>query len=164
MTATLAGHIDPVAILQELGIEPDGECRRVVGGWATAIWRFKTADGKRHSLRLFNPGSQGMARREALAMSCAVRAGLPAPEVEIEGTWEGRPVMVLSWLPGVSLLEAASKRPWRIWRLGAQMGSLQARIHAVSPADELKEDAPERWLGRMGADYNEMRYLVYAFS
>lgn len=155
-------EIDPLGALRSLGFEPAGECRRVEGGWATAIWHFKTADGKAHSLRAFRPEAERAATRERIAMSFVAGAGLPAPVVEASGEWEGRAVMVLSWLPGVNLVDAAAKRPWQVWRLGSQMGALQAKIHAIAPPDELKADAPERWLGRAGANYPEVRALIEA--
>ncbi|MEX0684220.1 MAG: phosphotransferase [Dehalococcoidia bacterium] len=156
----IATEFEPVGVLRSLGIEPDGACRRVEGGWATAIWQFKTADGKGHSLRVFNRESERVAQRERAAMSFAAGAGLPVPEVEAAGAWEGRPLLVLSWLPGVNLVEAAAKRPWQIWRLGARMGALQAKVHALRPPEELEADAPERWLGRIGAIHPEVRALV----
>jgi aminoglycoside phosphotransferase len=161
ISPTIAREVDPTAILSSLGMEPATECRRVEGGWATSIWSFATGDGKSHSLRVFNQDSAWVAERERIGLTFAAEAGLLVPIVEAAGDWEGLPVMVLSWLPGVNLVDAAAKQPWKIWRLGAQMGELQARIHSLSAPKGLQADAPERWLGRgQGPGYAEARTLV----
>lgn len=153
-------NVDPIAVLRALGWEADGECRPVTGGWATQIWRFRTPAGGEHSLRLFSPGSELWAGREVAGLRAAASAGLPVPEIQAFGTWEDRPAMVLSWLPGMTLVEAASKRPWLMWSLGRQMGRLQAKIHSVPVPQDL---SPERkWVDRLGSEFPEVRALVEA--
>jgi aminoglycoside phosphotransferase (APT) family kinase protein len=152
--------VDPIVVLGALGWDADGECRPVTGGWASQIWRFRTRDGSEHSLRLSGPGNELGAAHETAALRAAAGAGLPVPEIEASGTWEDRPAMVLSWLPGITLVEAASKRPWLMWSLGRRMGQLQARIHSVPVPRDLSPG--RKWVDRLGSAYPEVRALVEA--
>lgn len=62
----------------------------------------------------------------------------------------------------MSLVDAAAKRPWLIWRLGREMGELQAKIHSVSPSAALQVNAPDYWMNRMGSERPEVRELLMA--
>ena len=145
--------IDPLAALAALGMEPAGPPEPVRGGWDTALWRFATADGRRHALRVFRrPEQAATAARERAALAAAAAAGLPVPAVEASGTWHGLPALVLAWCEGVTVGTALERAPWRLWRLGVAFGRAQAAIHAVPPPEELGEGSPRSRLGDPAAD------------
>lgn len=124
----------------------------VQGGWDTAMWRFPTADGAWHALRVFRrPGQAATARREQAALAAAAAGGVPVPHVEAAGEWQGLPAVVLTWSPGERLVSAIQRRPWALWRLGLAFGQVQARIHALPAPPALKHGAPLYWLARAGA-------------
>ncbi len=139
---TVATDIDPVAVLAALGVEASETPQPVTGGWDTALFRFPTADGAWHALRVFRSPEQALtARREQIAIRAAGDAGIPVPRVEATGVWQDLPVVVLSWVPGATLLDALQRRPWAVTRLGREFGRMQAAIHAVPPPEELRDPA-----------------------
>jgi len=132
---------DPVAILSALGWQAEGPITPVAGGWDNHLWRFVTADGRRHALRVYrayegrDPAAAAhTAANEAAAMNAARAAGLPAPAVEALSDYNGAPCFILEWMPGVPMLDALGSRPWRLERLGREFGRLQARLHRADPA------------------------------
>ena len=145
----MTGEIDPYAVLRSLGYPEVESVERVLGGWETSLWRFATPDGERHALRVY-PGPEHAlaARNEEAALRACAAAGVPVPAVEATGQWEGRPLLVLSWCPGRTCLDAMLRRPWSTWRLGLSLGRQQARIHRVPPPSVLLEGAPEYWLAK----------------
>jgi Ser/Thr protein kinase RdoA (MazF antagonist) len=144
--------INPAAGLAALGIAAAGALQPVTGGWDTAIWRFTTPDDRAHALRVLRPEQAIRAGHEQAALRSAAAGGLPVPRVEASGIWEGRPVVVLSWSPGVPLVSAMERRPWLVWTLGRRFGEMQARLHRLAPPDELRDDRPRQWLARTGPD------------
>ena len=140
-------EIDPHLILASLGYPEVQAVQRMLGGWETSLWRFETPDGQRHALRVYpGPEHARSAQKEEAALHACLDAGVPAPAVEITGQWEGRPLLVIGWCPGATLLSAMLRRPWSIWRLGSAFGRLQAQIHRVPPPAVLLEGAPHYWL------------------
>jgi aminoglycoside phosphotransferase (APT) family kinase protein len=123
----------------------------VAGGYDTAIWRFATPDGKQHALRLFRAEQAIVAPRERAAMEAAAAGGVPVPPAEALGQWHGRPAMVLAWAPGVPLLNAISRQPWTLWRLGLRFGRMHARIHRVTAPPMLRGSTPNAWMTWGGA-------------
>jgi aminoglycoside phosphotransferase (APT) family kinase protein len=140
-------EIDPRAIITALGFPEVQALAPVLGGWETSLWRFDTPDGQRHALRVY-PGPQyaRAAHREGAALRACIDAGVPVPAVEASGQWEGRPLLVIGWCQGATLLAAMLRRPWSIWRLGLSFGRLQAQIHRVPPPAALLEGAPHNWV------------------
>lgn len=104
----------------------------VSGGWDTVVWRVDRAGGA-SALRLFRAEQVAACEREVAAMRASAQYGLPVPDVEAQGIWEGRPVVLLSWCRGETLSAVLARRPWRVWELGIAYGRLQAAIHAVPP-------------------------------
>ena len=152
--AEIEAHIDPQGALATLGYAETSEPRRVKGGWDTLLWRFRTPDGREHSLRVFYlPGRNEIAWRERIALEACATAGLPAPRVETVGEVEGLPAMVLSWCPGIPILAFVEKKPWALWRLGRLFGRAQAQMHAVAPPAEFVAVAPDDWVYRGGERY-----------
>jgi Ser/Thr protein kinase RdoA (MazF antagonist) len=133
--------IDPLAILTHLGVEDAGAVTRVHGGWDTAIWRVERPGGV-SALRLFRAQQRAVCEREVAAMRAAAAAGIPVPEVQAQGTWHERPVLLLSWCPGRPLAQELESRPWRAWHLGRAFGRLQARLRTVPAPATLRR---ERW-------------------
>jgi hypothetical protein len=129
----------------------------VKGGWDTLLWRFGTADGREHSLRVFSPHlPEVIAWRERIALETCTREGLPAPRVEKVGEVQGLQALVLSWCPGVPIMSFVEKKPWTLWRLGRLFGRTQAQLHAVTPPPEFVQKAPDDWLKRVPDGYADL--------
>jgi aminoglycoside phosphotransferase (APT) family kinase protein len=113
------------------------------------MWRIVTPDGGAHALRAYRTGpgrdAHGMARREVAALRAAAGAGLPVPAVEASGALAEVPFLVLSWMPGRTLLDSLMREPWRFWALGRAFGRLQARLHGVAPPPELRPATATIW-------------------
>lgn len=150
-------EVDPQAALAVLGYSEPLEVRRVKGGWDTLLWRFRTPDNSRHSLRIyFLPDRDEIVRRECIALEACATARLPAPRVEQIGEFNGLPALVLSWCEGLPILSFVEKRPWELWRLARLFGRAQAQVHAISPPSALRQEAPAGWLGRVGPDHTSL--------
>jgi aminoglycoside phosphotransferase (APT) family kinase protein len=136
-------EVDPAHLLAQAGWPEPRDIVQVEGGWITVIWRFETPDGKAHALRLYRPGEgiDEQARRESLTIQALQRAGLPAPELEASGVYDGAPYFVISWLSGKQLIQMVEKRLWRLWRLAGEFGRLQARYHRLAPPELAFENA-----------------------
>jgi Ser/Thr protein kinase RdoA (MazF antagonist) len=147
---------NPAAILRSLGMHPTSSPERITGGMDTAIWRFTTADGEAHALRLFRPGQQPQADREKLAMDWARDSGLPVPAIEVFSEWQGRPVAIQQWVPGMPMLKLVEKKPWLVVSLGRRLGEAQAGLHRHQPPAGLLQDAPNYWLRRAGPEHEKL--------
>jgi aminoglycoside phosphotransferase (APT) family kinase protein len=152
--------VEPEAVLQALGIRPEGRPEPVAGGADTTIWRV-TLDGQPFALRLFRPGEERRCEREVAAMAAAGAAGIPAPAIRAEGAWQERPALLLSWLRGKPLATGLFGRPWRIWTLGRAFGRMQATIHRVE-APPLLAAEPERWIRWCGPEENRLQERLLA--
>ena len=87
--------VDPRAVLRHLGWEAVEPPERIEGGWDTLLYRFATADGRLHALRIFrreHEHADGSFGREVAGLRSAAEAGLPVQDLEASGEWEGRPV------------------------------------------------------------------------
>ena len=145
-----APQTDPGAVLGALGIQPAGPCDSISGGWDTHIWKFPTTDGRFHALRLYREAderSQAGLAFEVAAMAAVRKAGLPVPEVQAHGVFEGRPALVMEWVDGETLLELPSRRPWLMPVIAREMGRTQARLHRVPPPEALPRIDPP-WIER----------------
>ncbi|MDQ6602260.1 MAG: aminoglycoside phosphotransferase family protein [Chloroflexota bacterium] len=136
--------LDPFAILAALGVTDTTAATRVSGGQDTAIWRVDRADGQ-YALRVFASDEARKCTREVATMRAAEAGGIPVPTVHVEGTWHGRPALLLAWCPGQTLLAALREKPLRAWPLGVIFGRMQARLHAI-PLLEAPPYAPDQWL------------------
>jgi Ser/Thr protein kinase RdoA (MazF antagonist) len=146
--------LDPHAILQALGVTDAISVARAEGGTDTAIWRVQRPNGA-YALRVFRTGDDDASAIEQAAMRAASAAGLPVPAVHASGDWQGRPVLLLTWLPGRSLAEESRRRPWRAWALAVAYGRTQAMIHALAAPKPLAE-RPDDWLAWAGSDYPKL--------
>jgi aminoglycoside phosphotransferase (APT) family kinase protein len=129
-------QLNPNAILASLGFERPRSSERVSGGRDTAIFRVELG-GELHALRVFRPGEDGVARREAQVMRAAGEGGVPIPRVCAEGRWRDRAALLLSWCSGRPMAEELAARPWRAWPLGVLFGRCQAAIHFRSSPEAL---------------------------
>jgi len=171
MPATM--DLDPRAILQALGVADAMAVVPVSGGSDTAIWRVERGV-ERYALRVFRSEQAEICRYEVLAMEAAGAGGIPVPRVHAAGAWQGRPALLLSWLPGRPIGGVLAARPWLAPRLGVLFGRMQAAIHRVPAPNGLRRpDRPwidwgsavtgplrERLLER-GGHANALLYLDY---
>lgn len=152
MTSNAASAgIDPREVLAAVDWTDAEDFTPVEGGWDNLIWRFESADGRSHALRLYRLSADTdalatAAAWEERALRRALAAGLPAPALEASGTYGGAPFTVQEWLPGRPLLASLERTPWRIWSLGRAFGRLQAQTHMLAPA-ELRRPDPYSWVG-----------------
>ena len=135
---------DPHEILETIDWQAAADPVRITVGWDTLLWRFSTADGREHALRLYRASSHPAqlvlaAEAEALAMQAARAAPLPVPAIEARGMFEGIPFFVLSWQRGEMMLDYGQKRPWRIGVLSRNFGRAQARLHAIAAPPGLRK-------------------------
>jgi aminoglycoside phosphotransferase (APT) family kinase protein len=135
---------DPLAVLAALGLDGPSRITPVTGGADATIWRVEYGDAD-YALRLLRADQMAMARREAVVMAAAAAAGIPVPRVLVEGSWDNRPALLLSWMPGRLLRHELECRPWRAWALGVQFGRVQAAIHAA-PVPVALHRHPVSWI------------------
>ena len=135
---------DPVAVLAALGLISPLRVTPVTGGADAAIWRVGY-DGADYALRLLRAEQAATARREAVVTAAAAAAGIPVPRVLAEGSWENRPALLLSWMPGRLLRHELERCPWRAWALGVRFGRIQAAIHAA-PVPAVLRRHPVSWI------------------
>jgi aminoglycoside phosphotransferase (APT) family kinase protein len=140
-------EVDPLAVLNALGVTPPECVTPVVGGWDTMLWRVDGADGRRFALRVFRPDQAATCHREVLVMQALVGQGLPVPAVAAHGTSSDRPAMLMAWCPGQPVLGKLSGEPWRVWKLGTAKGRMHGRLHAVPVNDTLIRALPTIEIG-----------------
>lgn len=141
--------LDPAAILAHLGVVGVADIVAITEGADTALWRVRHVGGV-SALRVLRAEQTAVAAREAAAMGAAAAGGIPVPRIERFGTWPDvsgaeRPVFLLEWLFGFTVLAALLGRPWRAEAIGRRFGRVQARIHAL-PAPPALRTIPGRWL------------------
>jgi aminoglycoside phosphotransferase (APT) family kinase protein len=127
--------VDPFAILASLDLHGASSATRVTGGADTLIWRVEY-QGKAYALRLFRAEQKEAARREAVAMQAAASIA-PVPQIVWQGLWQERPVVLLEWCEGDTLLSYASRNPDCISTLVVEFGRLHARINALPAPPDL---------------------------
>lgn len=150
---------DPIAILAKLGINGATSVTSVSGGWETTIWKVELAT-EAYALRLLRPGEATMAHREAQTMQAASSAGAATPEIHVQGVWQDRPVMLLSWCAGRTLMDEMRARPWAIRRLGHAFGQQQARLNQTPFAlDDVEDDG---WITRFSSVDDRLRERLRA--
>ena len=110
------------------------------------VWRMQGKEGT-FALRVLRPGEHETAIAERRAMDAARDAGAPAPAVVATGTWERRPVMLLSWCEGQPLRDVGRARPWAAFALGVACGRAQARLNAQPAPADLEAAG---WITRFG--------------
>lgn len=139
--------LNPADILAALGITATA-ITPVQGGTDTAIWRVEHSSTT-SALRVFRPEQAETCRREIAAMQAAHKANVPVPIIQASGVWQERPVLLLSWCPGVPLGDAVRRRPWRVWTIGTAFGRTQAHIHQIAAQID-QPHQPTDWIGWAG--------------
>ena len=72
--------LDPLPILDALGVTEPGAVVPVSGGCDTSLWRFELG-AHNYALRVFRPEQVGVWHREAMVLSALYDAGLPVPQL-----------------------------------------------------------------------------------
>jgi aminoglycoside phosphotransferase (APT) family kinase protein len=153
-------HIDPLAIMRALGYEGSYVASVLAENRGKGVWRV-SGEGAIFALRVLRPDEEDVAALERAAMETAGHAGVPAPAVVAAGTWERRPVMLLSFCEGRTLRQAMQARPWRAFGLGMACGRAQAMLHERSRPASLP--APP-WVERFGPVDPELRARLEAVA
>jgi aminoglycoside phosphotransferase (APT) family kinase protein len=138
---------EPLAVLAALGVSEVTTVQPVTGGRDTLLWRVSTPAGE-YALRLFRVEQAVVAEREMVAMAAAAAGGVPVPAVRRSGRWQERPVLLLDWCAGQTLLAAIMAAPLAAWPLAVAFGRQQARLHAVALPAGLPA-VPAAWLPRL---------------
>lgn len=85
------------------------------------------------------------AKLEAATQTWAADLGYPAPRVLVvlePGELLGLPVQVMERVPGVTMLDALKRRPWRARALVDQLAELQLQLHGLDPSTWPGDSAP----------------------
>lgn len=124
------------AALRALGLPDDADVNPAAGGASGSAWRVDLAEG---TFVIRFAGSPPIARSRLAAMEAASAAGLPVPEIVRAATSTHGEVVLLRWLPGVSLLDAVSRAPTDTTHYAKRMGALHRRLHAIAaPPDVVR--------------------------
>lgn len=136
----------PHEIMRELGCPGPHSAVVLAENRGKCVWRIQ-GDGKTFALRMLRSDEHETALAERQAMDSARARGAPVPEVLATGTWNRRPVILLSWCDGHTLREAARRRPGAAFQIGMACGREQARLHETPAPPSL---ASTSWLTRFG--------------
>ncbi len=147
-------NVNVADILSELGINSVTSITPVSGGSDTGIWRVEHGTLV-SALRVFRREQMETQKREIEAMDVARQAGVPTPMIRAKGVWHDRPLLLLSWCPGVTLWEAIRRKPWRIWSLGKAFGRTQALIHRTQSREKWQHTRTE-WINWKGLEDNTL--------
>ena len=115
--------------IQALGLPADAVVEPAPGGASGAAWRVR-AGPETYGLRL-DPSSVRTNARLA-AMGAARGAGLPAPRMLRRASTPAGEAVLLTWLPGVTMLEALQSDPAGTRDWGQRAGRMQRQLHAIS--------------------------------
>lgn len=119
-------------VLASVDLPPDTPAE-LAGGATGEMWKVWTRDGPL-ALRCA-PAGTGPAAQVA-AMVAAGRGGLPVGEVLRRARHGGSDILLSSWLPGTTVVDALRREPDRAHRLGELMGEAQRALHELpAPAD-----------------------------
>lgn len=145
--------IDPRLILSQLGLHDIQQVEAVQGGSDTAIWRVETSTAT-YALRLFRPNEDARCEREIAAMVAARSNEVVVPVIHKRGEWQGRPLLLLSWLAGQPLGVYLQKHPLKVMQLGRSMGKIQAQLHSQPAPRSFPADD---WIGWAGNEESALQ-------
>lgn len=132
-----------IALLAQLGVRDMRSISPVAGGMDTEIWRVEHGDDLTSALRIFREDQALEAAFERIAITAAAEE-IAVPELRAAGSWQGRPVSLISWCDGMTLGSALLESLGRAWEMGELLGQTQATLHqAAAPAG--LDDFGERW-------------------
>lgn len=129
--------------LRRLGIDSTAEPVLVANGWESRVFRCESDRGT-VAARVFADPDPERARHEAGVMRTLGGLGYPVPAIHGLGAVAGSPLVVMTFVDGPNLWEAA----WPDADVPELCARLLARLHAL-PVTEVTDD-PLRWL-RVGA-------------
>jgi aminoglycoside phosphotransferase (APT) family kinase protein len=152
--------LDPLAVLDALGVPDAAAVTAVRGGFDTAIWRVERPAGA-CALRVFRPEQAAVCGLESAALTAVAAAGVAVPRVLRSGAWRDRPAVLITWCPGRPLADELAAHPWRAVALGVAFGRTQAAIHAL-PVPAAFRQSPLSWLDRPPAPGPELRARLAA--
>jgi len=148
--------LDPYAILANLDITDAKQVEPVSGGYDTAIWRVEWQDAF-YALRVFRTEQAATAEKEIRVMQVAADHQIPVPKVVRHGIWEGRPVLLLSWISGQTLGTQLLSYPQLIWQIGSAFGRTQAAVHQIPAPTDMNTTNWIEWAG----DEPEIKARLY---
>lgn len=143
--------IDPITVLQAIGLSEVDRVMPVSGGADTMVWRVERGT-ETFALRIFRPEQVAICRYEVTAVTAAAAGGLPVPTVHAEGRWRDRPALLLSWCRGIPLLDALQACPEQAVMLGERFGEMQAVLHNLAAPATFRNDDERSWLRWAGDD------------
>jgi aminoglycoside phosphotransferase (APT) family kinase protein len=115
--------------IEALGLPADAMVEPAPGGASGAAWRVR-AGRETFALRLDRSGRHTDGR--LAAMAAARDVGIPAPRLLRRAATPAGEAVLLSWLPGVTMLEALDADPAGARSWGQLAGALQRRLHAIA--------------------------------
>ncbi len=115
--------------IEALGLPPDAVIEPAPGGASGAAWRVR-AGQETHALRLDRSGRRTDGR--LAAMAAARDAGIPAPLLLRRAATPAGEAVLLSWLPGTTMLEALGADADGVRAWGRRAGAMQRRLHAIA--------------------------------
>ena len=115
--------------IEALALPADAEVEPAPGGASGMAWRVR-AGRETFALRLDRSGRHTDGR--LAAMAAAREAGIPAPRLLRRAATSAGEAVLLSWLPGVTMLEALDADPDGAGSWGQLAGALQRRLHAIT--------------------------------
>lgn len=130
---------------------------------STSMWKLDSPDHRAPLVvRLFGKIGDAAAEREASAMQAAAGNGVPVPEIHGRGEFQGRPLLVTSFIEGRPaaghVLQAS---PAVAHAFGVQAGETLGRINQVTAPEHLGR-SPDDWLGWGGDALVPIRPLLAA--
>jgi aminoglycoside phosphotransferase (APT) family kinase protein len=140
-----------------MGFADATSVRPVTGGAATAIWQITWQDTL-YALRVFRPEQAARFESELTVMVAAYAGGIPVPRVLQYTVWQNRPVMLLSWVDGKTLMARLQTSLRMIWLLGRAFGRMQAAIHKAAVPPNMDADSWIEWAG----DEPELKARLYS--
>jgi len=147
--------LNPADILTALWVTSVSAIAPVHGGTDTVLWRVEHGS-LTSALRIFRPQQAATCQREIEALEIARQAHVPVPSIRAATLWHERPVLLLSWCPGVPLWQAIRQHPWRLWSLGTAFGRTQAQIHQIAAHAHWRRQRTD-WIGWAGADEQRLQ-------
>jgi aminoglycoside phosphotransferase (APT) family kinase protein len=142
------GPLDPVATAAELEIPSPRDPKRIEGGSGTDIWRVETDAGP-VAVRVFPASHHGVAQRERDVLTIVRGSTIRVPAILAAGAAAsagGRPVTVLEWCEGTTMLDRLVAQPRDARWLGDLLGRTQAAIHRLAPPVAWVRDSTDRLL------------------
>lgn len=86
---------------------------------------------------LIEPGPISSLDAEAASQRAASEAGLRVPAVRDTLYVDGRPGLVMDRIEGVDGISVAQSKPWRLWKIGRDIGELHRQLNTIEAPPQL---------------------------